>query len=401
MTLSQIVFRFRIATMLYWAMSGSFLCYYVLFFEEQKGIRPADIGVMMSIYTLSALLGQNFFGYLTDKLQSLKKATIVAVVIMVIVVPTIPLHNQLYLLYPSMALIGFMQQPLGPMLDSWMLKLLATHNKENIYGKIRGVGSMGWSLAGPTTAYLMNYVGWDMMYVVSSTCGIGLLFIVWTIEDVQKPNDHVNFLANRLSPLRAIQKLLQIRPYLFILFVVFFLYLGVQTAYNYLSLIMRDTGGSLEILGWTYFLDAGSELPAMFLSVWILSKFPPKKLMIVAISLYLIRFGLILYFRTPLVVSLSSIIQGFAFGFMLASLRNYIFAIAPRHLQTSALTICDAVFLSMSVIVGGALGGWVIQEFSVMTLMWCCMGSSTLALLLLLWPQVSESASSSEASPPR
>ncbi|WP_114747870.1 MFS transporter [Pleomorphovibrio marinus] len=398
MTLSQIVFRFRVATMLYWAMSGSFLCYYVIFFEEQKGISPADIGIMMSIYTLSALIGQNFFGYLSDKLQSLKKSVLFAVLIMVIVVPTFPLHNHLYLIYPSMALVGFMQQPLGPMLDSWMLKLLATHNKENIYGKIRGVGSMGWATAGPVTAYLMQHVGWDMMYVVSSTCGISLAFVVWGIKDVQKSNEQVIQLAKDLTPLKTIRKLFQIKPYLFILLVVFFNYLGVQTSYNFLSLIMRDTGGSLEILGWTYFLDAGSELPAMFISVWLLSRFPPKRLMMVAVILYLIRFGLILYFQTPIVVSLTSILEGFAFGFMLASLRNYIFTIAPRHLQTSALTICDAVFLSMSVIVGGTLGGWVIQEYSVMTLMWCCMGSSTVALLLLLIPQ--RTGSSSSASEP-
>lgn len=380
--ISQIVLRFRAAIYLYWALSGAFLCYYVLYFEEVRGISASDIGVMMSLYTFSALVGQNVFGYFSDKVRSNKIPIALGVVLLTGSLAVFPFQEDMDMVYANMMAIGFLQQPIGPMLDAWALKHLSKHGQEKLYGKIRGLGSFGWSSSALITAYLIQSLGWGMMYWVATVAAVFLFLIVITTPDCSLGDKSPA--ATRLTLSNAFRALFGNLSYVYILAVIFFLYLGVQTAYNFMGLIMKDTGGGVIHLGWTYCIDAGSEIPAMFLSVLLLSRFAPRKLMVVAVVLYITRFGLILYFQTPLVVTLTSILEGFAFGLMLTSLRKYIFDRVSFEVQTTALTLSDAVFLSLSVVIGGVIGGWVIQNHSVMAMMGICMGSATVALTLLL-----------------
>jgi MFS transporter, PPP family, 3-phenylpropionic acid transporter len=381
LSVEQIILRFRTATYLYWALSGAFLCYYVLYFEEVRGIRASDIGLMMSLYTLAALVGQNVFGFFSDKLKSNKIPIGFGIFFLAGSLIIFPFQENLNVIYANMMAIGFLQQPIGPMLDAWALKHLGYHGQEKQYGKIRGLGSFGWSSSAIITAYLIQNFGWEMMYWVATVCGILLLVIVVGTPDcpVEKESKFNRTLTLQL----AFKALFGNLSYVYMLSVIFFLYLGVQTAYNFMGLIMKETGGGVIALGWTYFVDAGSEIPAMFLSVWLLSKYPPRKLMIAAVLLYITRFALILYFQTPIVVTLASILEGFAFGLMLTALRKFIFDVVSPEVQTTALTIADAVFLSLSVMIGGAIGGWIIQNYSVMSLMGVCMASASISLILL------------------
>lgn len=382
LTIPQILLRFRVATYLYWALSGAFLCYYILFFEEVRGIKASDLGLMMSLYTLSALIGQNVFGFFSDKLKSNKIPIGLGVIFLAISFSLFPFQENIQFIYANMMAIGFLQQPIGPMLDAWSLRHLSIHNEEKLYGKIRGLGSFGWSSAAIITAYLIQNFGWNMMYWVAVFCTLFLFVVVIITPDCQIDGKYTSGKALTLKT--AIKSLFGNPSYVYILLVIFFLYLGVQTAYNYMGLIIKETGGGVVALGWTYFVDAGSEIPAMFLSVWLLSKYAPRKLMISAVILYILRFALILYFQTPIVVTLASILEGFAFGLMLTALRKYIFDIIQPEVQTTALTISDAVFLSLSVMIGGAVGGWIIQHYSAMALLSVCMGSAIIAFSLLL-----------------
>lgn len=382
LTIPQILLRFRVATYLYWALSGAFLCYYILFFEEVRGIKASDVGLMMSLYTLSALIGQNVFGFFSDKVKSNKIPIGLGVVFLGISFSLFPSQENIQLIYANIMAIGFLQQPIGPMLDAWALRHLSVHNEEKLYGKIRGLGSFGWSSAAIITAYLIQNFGWNMMYWVAVFCTLLLFVVVMVTPDFKIDGKYKS--GKELTLKTAIKALFGNPSYVYILLVIFFLYLGVQTAYNYMGLIIKETGGGVVELGWTYFVDAGSEIPAMFLSVWLLSKYAPRKLMISAVILYILRFSLILYFQTPIAVTLASILEGFAFGLMLTALRKYIFDIIKPEVQTTALTISDAVFLSLSVMIGGAVGGWIIQHYSAMTLISVCMGSAIIALSLLL-----------------
>lgn len=383
LTLSQIFLYFRSAIYLYWAMSAALLGYWAVYFEGEKGFAAAKIGLMMSMYQGAALIGQYFFGYLCDKLQSIRVSVSLAALFFALLSATIPIFSGSIWIYPCMALVGFFQQPIGPMLDCWTLKHLSLHDQRMLFGKIRGFGSLGWASVALLTAYLIFHVSWNMMFVVSVLAGAMLSGLVLLIPDAEEVNSNPTADQSGLTMSRALSHLFGNEAYLYILAVVFLMYLGVQTTFNFQGLLIKGTGGGVKELGWTFFFGVMSEIPAMFLSVWLLPKMAPRKLMLVAGGLYMLRYCLIIYFQTSWIIMLTACMEGVAFGVMLTALRNYVFSVVDQDVQTSAMTVVDAVFLALTVIVGGAAGGWIIDHYSAMHMLFACACSTGLAVVLL------------------
>jgi PPP family 3-phenylpropionic acid transporter len=385
--LGHVVLRFRVVLYLYWAMSAAFLGYWVVNFEATRQITAAEIGIMMSLYTAAALLGQYGWGYLSDRWRSIRLPVVVASLLFAATVATFPWQTSVRALYLSMVLVGLLQQPIGPMIDSWALKHLGVHGEENRFGAVRGFGSLGWATVALLTAYLIQHVSWNSMFAISSVAGLLLALMAAYIPDVRtnagEPAAGGARVAGELTTARALRQLFGNRAYVYILVVVFLMYLGVQTTFNFQGLLIKGTGGGVAELGWTYFVGVMSEMPAMFLSVWLLPRMPARRLMILSGCLYMLRYALIIYFQTPWVILLTASLEGLAFGLLLTSLRSQVFAVVAEEVQTLAMTIVDAVFLSLTVILGGAVGGWLIEHYSLVHMLAACMASSALSLALL------------------
>lgn len=382
--ISHIFLKFRAAHYLYWAMSSAFLGYWVLYFQDERKIPGSEIGWMMSIYVSAALMGQYVFGFVSDKLRSIRVLIVTAALLFAAAVAAMPLQTSTLGIRMTMALLGFLQQPIGPMLDSWTLKYLRDHSDPNQFGRIRSFGSLGWATVALLTAYLILMVSWNMFFYVAILAAVLLSVVAVTIPDTSTNRASELSGAESLTMRQSIVRLFRNPAYLYILAVVFLMYLGVQTTFNFQSLLIKETGGGVAELGWTFFFGVMCEMPAMFLSVWLLPRMSARKLMTIAGVLYMLRYGLIIYIQTSWIVMLTACLEGLAFGLLLSSLRNYVFSAVDREVQTSAMTIVDATFLSLTVIVGGVVGGWLIEQFSVLHMVAACAVSSGAALVLLL-----------------
>lgn len=382
--ISHIFLKFRAAHYLYWAMSSAFLGYWVLYFQGERQIPESEIGWMMSIYVSAALMGQYVFGFVSDKLRSIRALIVTAALLFAAAVAAMPLQTSTLGIRMTMALLGFLQQPIGPMLDSWTLKYLRDHSDPNQFGRIRSFGSLGWATVALLTAYLILMVSWNMFFYVAILAAVLLSVVAVTIPDTSTNRASELSGAESLTMRQSIVRLFRNPAYLYILAVVFLMYLGVQTTFNFQSLLIKETGGGVAELGWTFFFGVMCEMPAMFLSVWLLPRMSARKLMTIAGVLYMLRYGLIIYIQTSWIVMLTACLEGLAFGLLLSSLRNYVFSAVDREVQTSAMTIVDATFLSLTVIVGGVVGGWLIEQFSVLHMVAACAVSSGAALVLLL-----------------
>lgn len=365
-------------------MSSAFLGYWVFYFQGERKIPESEIGWMMSIYVSAALTGQYVFGFVSDKLRSIRALIVMAALLFAATVSAMPFQTSTLGIRITMALLGFLQQPIGPMLDSWTLKYLQEHSDPNQFGRIRSFGSLGWATVALLTAYLVLMVSWNMFFYVAILAAVLLSVVAATLPDTSTNRASELSGAESLTMRQSIVRLFRNPAYLYILAVVFLMYLGVQTTFNFQGLLIKETGGGVAELGWTFFFGVMCEMPAMFLSVWLLPRMSARKLMTIAGVLYMLRYGLIIYIQTSWIVMLTACLEGLAFGLLLSSLRNYVFSVVDQEIQTSAMTIVDATFLSLTVIVGGVVGGWLIEQFSVLHMVAACAISSGAALVLLL-----------------
>ena len=180
--------KFRCAHYLYWAMSAALLGYWVVYFESERKIPASEIGWMMSIYVSAALFGQYAFGFASDKVRSIRAPVVVAALLFAAVVASLPFQTETLWIRATMALVGFLQQPIGPMLDSWTLKYLQSHSQANRFGEIRSFGSLGWATVALLTAYLMLFISWNMLFVVAVVAALLLSAMVFFIPDISEPN---------------------------------------------------------------------------------------------------------------------------------------------------------------------------------------------------------------------
>jgi oligosaccharide:H+ symporter len=317
-------------------------------------------------------------------LRSIRALIVTAALLFAAAVAAMPFQTSALNIRITMVLLGFLQQPIGPMLDSWTLKYLRDHSDPNQFGRIRSFGSLGWATVALLTAYLILMVSWNMFFHVATLAAVLLSAVAITIPDMATNRDPESSGGPSLTMRQSIARLFRNPAYLYILAVVFLMYLGVQTTFNFQSLLIKETGGGVAELGWTFFFGVMCEMPAMFLSAWLLPRISARKLMTIAGVLYMLRYGLIIYFQTSWIVMLTACLEGLAFGLLLSSLRSYVFSVVDQEIQTSAMTIVDATFLSLTVIVGGVLGGWLIEQFSVLHMVAACAISSGAALVLLL-----------------
>jgi len=383
--LPQVIFRFRVAYYLYWAMSAALLGYWVVYLETERHSPADEIGVIMSLYTGAALIGQYSFGYVSDRLRSIRILVAAAAFLFSILAGVIPQLTSTTSMCICLMMLGFLQQPIGPMLDSWALKHLIRHDQQRLFGSVRSFGSLGWATSALLTSWLIIGLSWNFMFVIATITGLLLSIVVFWIPDATDVlNEHRSEARPKLSFGRAMTLLSFNSSFRYILAVVFLMYLGVQTTFNFQGLIIKGTGGGVQELGWTYFLGVLSEVPAMVLSVWLAPRAASRKVMIFSGILYMLRYGLIIYFQSPAVIMATACIEGIAFGLLLTSLRSYVFSVVDEDVQTLAMTVVDATFLGLTVLVGGVVGGWIIETTSVISLVATCAVSSGLALVLLL-----------------
>lgn len=376
--------RFRAAHFLFWAMSAAVLGYWVMYFEGERQLAASEIGVMMSLSVGAALVGQYAFGLLCDHLRSSRWPIVAAALSFAAVAAALPLVTGTVWIRVALALLGFFQQPIGPMLDAWTLRFLDRDGAAHRFGRIRGFGSLGWAVTALATAFLVVGVSWNALFIVAVVAAVLLAAVVAMLPAAAAADD--GRMANRASfaPGRALARLGGNPRYVFLLAVVFLMYLGVQTTFNYQGLLIKGAGGGVIELGWTFFFGVMCEMPAMFLAAWWLPRSSPRRLMIVAGILYMVRYALIIFFQTAWIVTATACLEGLAFGLLLSALRAAVFAVVDEEVQTLAMTVVDATFLGLTVLVGGVVGGWVIERSSVFHLVAACAACSGIAVGLLM-----------------
>ena len=153
---------------------------------------------MVSGYLVSAFAGQFFWASICDQLRATKKVFLLGV--------SLTVAAQLLLYFTRSALLfgllyiclGFTLQPMGSILDAWMLKALKGSMKS--YAPARGGGSIGYAVAVLVMGKLVARFGYGIMPVCSTAIAIVVLAIAYVIPDaVSSENPSESPLRERVS----------------------------------------------------------------------------------------------------------------------------------------------------------------------------------------------------------
>ena len=332
--------KLRIFAFIYWGMIISVGGMYTMYIS-QIGFHKEEMGITVTLYSVSMLVGHSFLGYLVDKLRCIKKIMLSSISIGLIIAAGLPLARLNWQVCLLIAMWGFFIGGASTLFDTWCISTLKAYGEQNNFGKIRGFGSVGYGLSGALLGLLLSKFGWNIYYLYIAAVVMFTLIIIYINDD--RHIENMRDKSPNVSIKEALTQILKIKPFIIMLIIVFtynFIYMGI---YNYLGVLVKDYGGGALSLGLTYFFDAAPEIVTYFLTASLLKKYKNKSLIFVAFLLQAIRLVVIYIFSNALAVMLMGILSGFAFGLMDASYKTYIYDLAPEKYKTSCLSLFDCI----------------------------------------------------------
>lgn len=351
--------RFKVFMFTYWAMMLSTVGMYTMYML-QNGFSKAEVSITVTIFTIATLLGQNFFGYLADRFSRVKRILCICTglgIVTAVALGFVHAHGWIILL---IVLFGFLLYGTVPLSEAWYIAALRSNGHQNEFGKIRGLGSIGYAVSGVLLGILLESFGWRIYSgYIAGSLGILLAVLLFMQE-----SGGVAFYKGTgdLSFAEAFREIARIKPLRFVIVILFVYTFAVKGIYNYLGFLVSDSGGGPLSLGFTYFFDACPEVVTFFLAPRLLGKYRSKDLIFVAFLLQILRLVLILVFNSALAIILLGPLSGFAYGLLAAAYKTYIYELAPEKYKISCLSFSESL-IGLSAVFSAPVFGLVIMQF--------------------------------------
>lgn len=332
----------------------------------------------MSVAICCGIAGQVFWGFLCDKLQSIKKVFILANILLLAAILALADPRSPYSVLIFIGFLGFCQTPQPAVLDSWILK--KNVNTPLNYGFIRMWASIGFSCFGWIIGISIEGAGYGVMFVFAAAFVAVTLAVSLLVSDCGGGGEGIRLGDLRLSYGRLIKN----RRYLLFLAACFLIGFGNQATDNLLSLVVSEVGGGSGDLGMIIFLSAITELPFFFYSARIFSRFSPRQCFWFSCCAYVLEYTIIALAHSTTMVAVGVLFQGIGFSVLLPNLRTFAHDNSPEQMRTSAQTLTDAVFAGLAGMASSAFGAVIIERAGVGVMFGLCAGAAILAMALFL-----------------
>lgn len=351
----------------YWAMILSVSGMYTMFIIH-KGFSKAEIGLAVTICTFSTLLGQNFIGYMADRFRCEKKILLISISTGIVVAAMLMFAKQNWHIFVAVATWTFFLNGSAPLSEAMCIGTLKTSSEQNKFGRIRGLGSIGFGVSGVLIGLLLQKFGWDIYYWYILACVIFSMISVLMLTEIRgvafyKGIGKVAGENGKFSFKETFKETIKIKQLRAVIIVVFMYAFVVEGVYNYLGVLVSDFGGGPLSLGLTYFFDATPEVVTFFLTARLMSKYHSKWLILAAFVLQIIRLSLILIFNSSLSIMLLGVLSGFAFGLIATAYKTYIYELAPEKYKISCVSLSESI-IGLSGAISVPVFGFIIIKFS-------------------------------------
>ena len=333
---------------------------YQTVYLQTNGMAASDLGALNAISSTVAILAMTFWGMISDKMNSIKKTFLIALIIgvaMYAVMPFFPTGKpfSIALFFVYAPLVNFSRGALATLLDNITVRNCAEQRLN--YGVIRAFGSFTFTIGSFIIVALIPYLGVGASFWMSALLTLPTIISLFFTHDPKSPVKQAGEKKIKVSPKELFKN------YYYIAFMIFtvILYIPISAEFSFLTYFMEDNGIAKESIGTILAVRALMEIPLLIVVVKLRRKFRLKHLIMVACSLMATECLLIGFVAKSLTdIIIAGMFFGLGNGLFLGTVSLYLYKLAPSHLKATAQTIFAAV-CSVSGIVGNLAGGFIYQ----------------------------------------
>ncbi len=349
----------------WWAWAtGSYGTVYL----QDIGFSASEIGTINAICSLVAIFAIAIWGMVSDKINSVKKTFIIALIGNMIFYTAVPFVPQsipflFFLYYP---VFNIFRCTLMPLLDN--LTVRSTTKSGANYGIIRGIGSFIYSMGSFLIVALIPIIGISNTFIMAGILNVPLVILLFFADDPKIPTRPKK--GKKSGGYGELFK-----NYYYVCFLIFaaIAFIGFSGEFSFISYFLEARNISKDNMGTFLAVRAFAEIPMLFLMAKIRKKIKLKYLIIIGICFMATECICFAFFVHDLFSACAfGALFGFGNGMFIGSVAMYIYKLAPDHLKATAQALYSSV-ASISGIIGNLLGGYLFDTLGV-TIFYLCVG---------------------------
>jgi PPP family 3-phenylpropionic acid transporter len=363
-------------------MSNSVYGTFIPIYFQSIGASATQIGTLLSLGPLVALLAQPVWGSLGDRARTKNSVLRLLLLGAGAVILLFPLSNQFYYLLIMVCLFTFFQTSIAPLSDAITLEEL-DKRKTGSFGTIRLGGALGF-------AAMSLVFGWiakehiNSLFFVYALIMLASVLLVSRFPAVQghqsagrKMNVGVLFKNRKLMIYMGINVVLQIT-------------LGYY--YTFFPVYYHNMGGSSVLLGWSMVISAVSELPFLLYSGKIMKRFRIAPIFLVAAVAATLRWFAFSLTDNPYWVLPAQVLHGLIFIVLSVTMAMYINQEVPKELKASGQTLNALLTAGIARIIGSFFGGIASESFGMKQIFYYNGWIAAACAIYLVWLCLKETA---------
>ncbi|MCR5794008.1 MAG: MFS transporter [Solobacterium sp.] len=351
----KVFLKFAVLDSLYWGFVAAFAGFCSTYLLS-RGLSSTALSLMLAVYMGCSFAGAFFWGGMCDRLRTNRKVFLfefTAAVALTLAIYFTAVKNAVLAacMYP---LFGFMLAPLGSNLDSWMLR--SFHRDASVYGRARALGSAGYGVVMLVMGQMITRFGYNMIPIMSGSLAVIVLVLAFiTAEEAYEKKTGAKESSNP-------KELLKIRPYVFLLIILFMTGLAASPFNNLKNVILQSVGGDVSILGIDAFIGVMMQAVLIFIS-GNLRRIQVDLRLFLMCCCVLVTMTLTFTATAPAMIILGTVFNNISYGLMLPTMREITEKNVSGALKNTAHSLSDAMYGSFAGIIALTYSGMIMDRF--------------------------------------
>jgi PPP family 3-phenylpropionic acid transporter len=325
-----------------------------IYFDE-LGLTGSQIGMIMSVGPIVAIIAQPFWGMVVDRYQNPRTILTITTLLTGVTALGFLISESYFLFLLMAALLSLFQSAIVPISDSMTLSYVKREGIE--YGSIRLWGALGFAFAVWISGMVVEVtVASSIFYLFA----LALLISTWFAK--QMPENAESFKVDLRS---GLARLIKIPPYLIFLVSTFLIFGPINANNFYFGIYYTSLGGTVAGFGLVFLFAAGSEAPFMKMAGFFIRRYGIIVILVVASILSASRWYFFYLEPSTTWILIVSIVQGISVGFYIPAAVQIVRDLTPDDVKVTGMSIYASIGNGLGTMACTFIGGYIYEYYSI------------------------------------
>ncbi|MEX2805564.1 MFS transporter [Streptococcus sp. H31] len=320
-------------------------------FMAELGYNSYQRGYALSGYAVLNILLQLIFGYLSDKWGTAKWINLMSMLVFVLAAVRLFAGREpsFVILLGLVSITGGFLNSLCGLEDTWIIGINYYFRKS--LSTLKAFGSIGWALGSMGGGLLLHHFGYRGIGLLIAGLGSLVLVLMIFLPDIEKFNKKTVVSGKDLIGL------FQIKAYIILLLILFFLYAMVVANTSLVVDKMLFLGASSIEISLKWGMGAVLEIPMYLFGMHFIDKYGALGMLKVSAVISSLQFLLFALVNHSSLIVLICVLQVFTTPIILISSKWLIAELIPSYLNSSGQLLALSLYMGLSSLLIPLLSG--------------------------------------------